>query len=170
MVDLYPDDLEYVWNFALGGYGRFMLNNWSMLRDTMDGVDTPVERIPFVRRFVVPGESMQVERSEFYRAREEASEKREALRDARKAIARGKNIDEARAAIGEFRPYEAIDARFDAANKQLKVLREKEKTIRSDRSLSRAERQSKLDENKKAQMSIMRKTRMKYEEMRPDEP
>ena len=49
-VDLYPDDLEYAWNFALGGMGKFIANSAGLAKDTIEGVATPVEKVPFIRR------------------------------------------------------------------------------------------------------------------------
>jgi hypothetical protein len=182
VVDLYADDLEYLWNFSLGGMGKFIANSAGLAKDKIDGVDTPVERLPFVRRFISPDNTLGPLRSEFYEQSHEAKEKTSAVRDAVNATKSGQNVEDAGKTIREVGPqiglttgprgglrYEA-EGIYREANKELQELRLQERNIRKDPSISRDQRGSMLKDNHDQQIRIMRGANRGYRDLQPAQP
>lgn len=178
VVDPYPDDLEYAWNFVLGGYGKFVLRGADMLRDRIDGIDTPVEKIPFVRRMITEGGSEQQKRETFYEKHHEADERSQQLRNAVRAQRSGKNVEDAERTIDELAgkvgaritgarngvPTVSTQAEqaFRDADRKLSQLRAEERKLRRDPDLTRVERMQQVKTNRKEQLDIMKNARERY--------
>lgn len=181
-VDLYPDDLEYAWNFLLGGYGKFMMNGYNMLRDQIDGIDTPVEKMPFVRRFVREGMSEQSRREDYYETRKGALEKAQSVRDAIRAQRQGNNTVDAQHTIDDL--ADKVGARvtgvrqgvpsvstqaettFRRSDRELSRLRAEERRIRHDPNLNRRDRNIEIRANRKEQLDVMKDPRQRWRELR----
>ena len=178
-LDVYPDDLEYAWNFALGGYGKFMLNNYNMSLDKIEGIETPVEKTPFVRRFIASGGSQQIEAQQYYDASKKSTDDVGAMRDALQGMKRGRYPEDAEKTIDELAPKVGYhkgprggdrmqsEQIFKESTKQLKALREQERELRRDPNVSRADRARLIEEGRKQQIEIMRDARKAYREMQP---
>lgn len=168
----YPDDLEYGWNFAVGGLGRFIANTSGTINDMVDGVDRPVERIPFVRRFVVSDNSPSVQSNAYYEKRREEQVKARQLRAAIKARREGTDDGSADQVIEKLAPE--VGARpsksgkgvavrteevFRNADKQIKALRQQQDAIRKDQKIIRAERETRIRELQAQMREIMGRAR-----------
>ena len=81
-VDVSPETLEHVWNFALGGAGRFGGNMIGLLESAWKNEAPPLRDVPFVRRVVGAPDERQA-RDRYYRARETIQRADERLKGAR---------------------------------------------------------------------------------------
>lgn len=171
-VDLYPDDLEYGWNFVIGGLGRFLANTSGTINDAIDGVERPVERIPFVRRFVASDNSPSVQADAYYEKRRDEQTKARQLRAAIKARSAGRDeadadlTIEALAAELRARPSKSgrgisvpSETMFRSADSQIKELRAQEDAIRRDKSVARADRETRIRELREQMRGVMTRAR-----------
>jgi hypothetical protein len=174
-VSPYPDNLQYLWDFALGGLGRFMNNTRKAIADTIDGVDVPPDRLPFVRNIVGPDTTdTSGQQESYYKARSEEQAKTQRLRAAIKSRAEGTDggsADEvierlaretgaqpSRSGKGISVPSDTI---FRSADTQIKDLRRQEDAIRKDDKISRADKKTKIDDLREQMRSIMRESRQR---------
>jgi hypothetical protein len=155
-LDMYPDDIEHAWNFAIGGLGRFLTNTHEAVRNYSEGVDTPVERMPFVRRFAVSDNSLAATSEDYYKRRTEAMEMMRRVRNAvtaqKESPVRLPEAEDVEKRLGDKvgmrrGPQGGVQFRREAvfrkSDKDLKGLREEEQRIRlSD--MSRAEKAPKI--------------------------
>jgi hypothetical protein len=51
MIDVYPGNIDYAYEFVTGGLGRFLTRSVSAARNTIDGIGTPKNQRPIVRTF-----------------------------------------------------------------------------------------------------------------------
>lgn len=179
-IDVYPDVLEYGWNYLLGGFGRFAGNTTGFALDKAAGVETPVHRIPFVRRFV--GQDLKSEflaSEKFYEAMkgavEESSRYRRAVREQKEA---GPRSGEAQNVIDRLGPKVGprtgqrggvsldVETVFREAQKELARLRVQEKEIRGS-NIPRAESAALLQALRKQQAEIMNSARLLYRQINP---
>lgn len=172
MIDLYPDDMEYAWDFAVGGLGKFMNYSSQAIENYANGVETPVERQPFVRRFVASDNSPVVEQESYYTKRRDDQAKARRLRSAIRARTSGEDDGSADAVIERLAPE--LGARpsrngrgisvpsefvFRDADKQIKELRSQEDAARKDQSLSAADRKTKIDALRQQMREVMGQAR-----------
>jgi hypothetical protein len=171
-VDLYPDDLEYGWNFVVGGLGRFISNTSGTVQDAIDGVPRPVERIPFIRRFIASDNSPAVQSDAYYKRRTEEANKAQRLRAAVKARTEGTDDGSADGVIerlaGETGAKPGRNNRglniqtetiFRGGDKSLKALRSEADTIRRDKTMSRADKKTQIEALNAQMRDIMDETR-----------
>lgn len=52
LMDIYPANLQYWKDFVTGGLGRFTQSSYNTISNFFSGAETPLEKMPFVRRFV----------------------------------------------------------------------------------------------------------------------
>jgi hypothetical protein len=166
-LSLYPDDVQYAWNFAVGGLGRFLANTSETIANTIDGVDTPVERIPFVRRFVA-GDSPTNQSDAYYTKRSEEQAKAQRLRAAVKARGEGRDDGSSDEVIGRLGrelgarkstsgkgisvPSERV---FRDADTRIKEMRRQEDMVRKDRNLTALQRKDRIDALRQQMRDVM---------------
>lgn len=88
LVSLYPNQLEYLWDFVSGGLGRFMTRAWEAGVNLPDGVPTPRERIP-VLRAAIGKTTPRAESDRFYEISDDMADQSMRLTNAKKLIERG---------------------------------------------------------------------------------
>lgn len=99
-VDLYPNDLQYLWEFAAGGLGQTASRTENLVSNWTKGVPTPNNQIPILRHFT--GTDTEFAKNERYyedrdKVRQGMSQVRQAVRDRRQ----GQNVDDATRTIEE---------------------------------------------------------------------
>ena len=171
MLDLYPGWIEYGAGWVTGGLGRFISNTVDMGVNAGTGVETPIEKIPVVRRFV--GSDAGQEAARYYDSRRETMERANRLRAARKAMDAGGATDEARAAyeremVGlnvktgkrNLDWSSSAPGTFEAADKIIAEQRRQIDAVRHDRSMSarsRSEKEKAIDALMRDAMNRARK-------------
>jgi hypothetical protein len=172
-VSPYPDDLQHLWDFALGGLGRFVSNSRKAIADTVDGIEVPPDRLPFVRNIVGPDATdPSGHQEEYYKRRTEEQARTQRLRAAIKSRQEGTDDGSADKVIERLAEQTGAqvsrsgrgvttqtDTVFRAADKQIKDLRGQEDAIRKDPALSRADKKIKIDALRTQMREIMSEAR-----------
>lgn len=151
LIDISPEDMQYVSEFITGGVGQLVNNGVSTLWNFAKGGEVLPERIPFSRK-VVSQHSPFYGRTEYYQMRDAVALTEAQMKNAREDRDRAK-MDDIRSKYGADLKAAAI---FDAADKQLKEIR-KQRQKTSDPDMRKL-----LDERANA---IMAKTRKRYREL-----
>ncbi|WP_213287600.1 LPD38 domain-containing protein [Bradyrhizobium sp. sGM-13] len=180
-VDLYPGDVQYVWEFATGGLGQTVNRTATMLNNWAEGVPTPANQIPIVRHFV--GANVEQQSGEaFYEDREKVQKGMAQVRKAMKADINGPQGDAAAETIekggnefgvkqGKRKGTVSSDAEkiFRDADKELKDLRRQEKAARNDPSMDRKARADLIAIIRENMRQVQEEARKAYREIKQRE-
>lgn len=177
-LEIYPDNMQYLTDYAVGGLGRFVQRSVNSTLDAFAGVETPPGQIPILRMF--HGRTDQFsEQIIYYDLRTDIQKQAEQMRMAVRAYQRDPNDTEALDAITRFERTlgaEYNDARgqigwtrsilgpINSADTLLKEMRDELAVIRTDTSLSRAEMDSQVRRVQGEMEEVMREAR--FEAMR----
>lgn len=175
-VDLYPGDIQYLWEFAGGGLGQTAGRTDTMIRNWINGIPTPANQIPIVRHF----RGMDTKQSAAEGYYEDQREVQEGMARVRRAL---KEEDPAKA--GDARTtvekgYERFDIRpgkrkgsisseaeavFRDAQKELKDLRSQESQVRADAKMTRKEKADLIEIIRDNMRQVQNEARRAYREM-----
>lgn len=173
MIDVYPDDIQYLSDYLTGGVGKFISRGYEFGRNVADGAETAPARIPLVRTFIGKT-SDQDESRRFYDALEVSQNKVAALRQAKKLYERGAPIDwtdiekQAQDLGARVEPKKDIDWKgswtkiLDGASKDISKIRQDIYAIQSQQNLSRADKVKQTQDLQKQIEGIMRQARENY--------
>jgi hypothetical protein len=104
-ADVYPDQLQYLAEYASGGFGRFITRGVESAQDAYAGINTPPEKMPVVRMFQGTT-NRQAEQRRYYDLRTEVQRRqdrmRTAVRNFERAVGRGEDDAEAWATIERY--------------------------------------------------------------------
>ena len=121
-IDISPDVLEHLGEFALGGAGAFGLRNFNAFEKWQKGEELKVREIPFLRR--IKGEpDERIGASDFYERKiklEQIEARLDALRGPERVKFRRDNLD-----------YFKMMSQLDATEKRLRVLRQRRGKVKS---------------------------------------
>jgi hypothetical protein len=169
-ISLYPDDIQYGWDFALGGLGRFINNTTGSIKDYVEGADRPAERLPFVRS-LIGSDKTAPDPEDYYKARTDTAADAQRLRRAVQSQSEGTDDGSADAVIDRLSKKTGAratrtggvsvpgEAAFRKADKNLKQLRLDMQAIRTDKKLSTEEKRAKIDGLRIEMQQLMRDTR-----------
>jgi hypothetical protein len=88
VVEVYPNEIEYVVDYVTGGFGRFITRGVQFGLDLNAGVETPPDRVPIGRMF--RGQTdYRAEAERFYAIRDRLQVAQNVLRDTKKAYENG---------------------------------------------------------------------------------
>lgn len=59
VADIYPSNLDYWANYITGGVGRFATGSVKGIFDYFEGNETPLEKMPFIRRYITSNEKLE---------------------------------------------------------------------------------------------------------------
>lgn len=178
-VDMYPGDLQYIWNFAAGGLGQTTNRTTTLFKNWLEGVPTPPNQVPILRHFV--GANVEQATGEaYYEARDEVQRGMAQVRKAMKAPAAS---DDAAATIeeggnryglrqGKRRGTVGSDAEtiFRNADKQLKGLRALEQATRQDKTMDSKARAEAIAGLRQEMREVQEQARKAYREIKKREP
>ncbi len=178
-LDVYPNNMQYLIEFAGGGFLTFITRSVESSMNAFSGVKTPPGQTPVLRTFKGTT-NMQAESRRFYDLRasvqKEQDRMRTAVRNWERARGRGEDDAEALAAIrryeadlgARFTPGKTINwknsvaAPFTQAEKRIKELRIELYDMRLDKSLSRAQRDAERRRIENEMEEVMRKARAEF--------
>lgn len=170
-LDLYPGDLQYVWNFAVGGLGQTVNRTTQALENWKEGVPTPPNQVPILRHFVGANVEQSVGES-YYEDRDAMQKGMAAYRKAGKASA--SNDDAAAmmeegatkygAGAGKRKGTVTSEAEqiFRKADKELKELREQERAARNDKTMPKAAREQLIKDIRENMRQVQEEARRFY--------
>lgn len=177
-IDLYPGDLQYVWEFAAGGLGQTVNRTDAMVRNWVNGVPTPVNQIPVLRHFVGQ-DTKQTTTEGYYEDRDAVQKGMSQVRKALKTDTTSPKADDAASTIeggkaqfgvkdGKRKGTVTSDAEalFRAADKEIKELRGQESTVRADPTMNRAEKAKLIDTIRTNIRQVQEETRGKYRKLK----
>jgi hypothetical protein len=178
-VDLYPGDLQYVWNFATGGLGQTTNRTSTMLQNWMNGVPTPPNQVPILRNFV--GANVEQSAAESYY--EDRDEVQQGMAQVRKAMKAPAASDDAASTIeegsnrfgvhqGRRKGTVGSDAEtiFRDADKQIKGLRALEGAARADKTMDAKTRSDTIADLRNQMRQVQEEARKAYRELKKREP
>jgi N12 class adenine-specific DNA methylase len=181
-LDLYPGDLQYVWNFATGGLGQTSNRTTAMFENWLNGVPTPANQVPILRHFVGANVDQTVGES-YYEDRDGVQKGMASVRKAMKADINGPQGDDAAATVedggnkygvqqGKKKGTVTSEAEqiFRKADKELKDLREQERAARNDRGMPRAAREQLIKDIRENMRQIQEEARKAYKAIKAREP
>jgi len=154
-IDLYPDDVQHLYDFVIGGAGRSATNLYQYISNLMTGIPSPNEETPLVKGFA-PSKFDSSQR--YYELRNIISQQQN---EARKAVANYqknpttqnyKIMDKILTGVGAtqvdgkitWRNSDAITA-MRSADKELKDLRQQRMQVKDNVKLPPLMRQQQLD-------------------------
>ncbi len=154
-IDLYPGDLQYVWEFATGGLGQTVNRTDAMVRNWANGVETPTNQIPILRHFV--GQDTKQSTGEaYYEDREAVQKGMSQVRKAMKSDANGPKADDAFATIEDGKK------KFGAKDGKRKGT----VTSDADPTMSRKEKSDLVTIIRENMRQVQEETRQAYRKMR----
>ncbi|WP_273280951.1 LPD38 domain-containing protein [Pseudooceanicola atlanticus] len=159
-ADVYPDDIEHLYEYMTGGLGRFISRGVETAMNAAQDIETDPNRKPIVRSF--KGRTNEyAEGDRYYRSRSEEYGKANLLRAAKKALDRDPGDEEAADAMARLMRETNVSFNgskfswtastvniFKAADKELKVFREDIVGIVNDKSLARPQRMKQIREKR----------------------
>ncbi len=180
-LDVYPGDVQYLWEFAGGGLGQTADRTNSMFRNWMAGVPTPANQIPIIRHF--RGADTKQSAAEGYY--EDQREVQEGMARVRRALKNDnpRRSDDARRTVE--RGYERFDVQpgkrkgtirseaesiFRDAQKELKDLRNQEAQVRADPELDRKAKNDLIETIRENMRQVQDEARKAYRQIRQLEP
>jgi hypothetical protein len=155
-IDIYPDALEHLWGYAVGGLGRFITNAEQTGEGLLRG-DVQPEKVPWVSDFYGRiGEQSQ--KNQYYRMREEVL----AAKGYSKSYS--KTDEPGRADDFEAKHAAELEAapEFEHAEKARKKINRHRRQLQNDHSIAAAERDRELDDLDKQELEVMRTARKAY--------
>lgn len=178
-VDIYPGDLQYIWNFATGGLGQTTNRTSTMFKNWLEGVPTPPNQVPILRHFV--GANVEQATGEaYYEAWDEVQRGMAQVRKAMKAPAAN---DDAAATIeegtnrfgvhqGKRRGTVGSDAEtvFRNTDKQIKGLRALEQAARQDKTMDSKTRSETIAGLRQQMREVQEQARKAYRDIKQREP
>ncbi|HWW46329.1 MAG TPA: LPD38 domain-containing protein [Xanthobacteraceae bacterium] len=177
-IDVYPGDVQYLWEFAGGGLGQTADRTNTMLRNWVNGVPTPANQIPIVRHFI--GQDVKQSSTEsFYEDRTKVQEGMARVRralnnddpakdaDARRTIEDGYQRFDIRPGKRKGTIASDAEATFREATKELSDLRGQEAQVRADPKMSRKEKADLIEIIRDNMQQVQNEARKAYREMRP---
>lgn len=102
MLDLYPGWIEYGAGWLTGGLGRFTGSIYDWAKNSYEGVPTPIEKIPVIRRFSGPERTAPGESFRYYEVRQSFEEKANELRKAASGLKKNPGDQDARQTVREL--------------------------------------------------------------------
>ncbi len=141
LIDISPDDIQHVVEFAGGGTMRTATRMVSVMGNLWTGDEIAPEDIPVFRRFYGSTNTGTAMRSAFYQAWDEVAGTRHYLREVQKD---GNSRRAAEVQQQDARLL-AIYGQMNGAYKQVRNFRRQRDAIQNDRSLSNRERRQRLD-------------------------
>lgn len=102
MLDLYPGWIEYSAGWLTGGLGRFTGSVYDWAKNSYEGVPTPIEKIPVLRRFSGPERTGPGESFRYYEVRTEFETKANEMRKAAAGLKKNPADKEARQTVREL--------------------------------------------------------------------
>jgi hypothetical protein len=135
-VDVNPDKLEYLFEYALGSAGAFVNRTSTAVADAASGVPLEAPNVPFARR--LQGQVRQYgDRDTFYERRDDIAQTFEEMKSIRDPAERA-------AFNRKFGDVVKLRGLSGATEKALKLQRKIKDRIYEDESLSRSERKARL--------------------------
>ncbi|WP_293863235.1 LPD38 domain-containing protein [uncultured Alsobacter sp.] len=170
-VDLYPGHIQYMVGWLTGGAGRFYKGTWDAAQNALAGVPTPMERMPILRQFTGAVDTA-AEQDLYYKNRTEAAERFNRVNAAKNALQAG-STDEIvkrdfqegardlglRFSNGRFDRKHSLLGAYDAADKEVKAIRERINEIRRNRTVTIADREKQVADLRNQMDTVMRRTR-----------
>jgi hypothetical protein len=140
-IDVSPEDIEHIVEFATGGAGRFIANTIKAGGALLGATDTEwlPEKTPILNSFYGSGGTVQAQRDAFYRAWREVDQADHEVKELKK---RG-DIEMMRQRQREYRTEIAAYPHFSKVYKELGEIRREKSRIRDK--LSGAERRTALE-------------------------
>lgn len=176
-LDVYPGDVQYLWEFAGGGLGQTADRTNTMFRNWLAGVPTPSNQIPIVRHF--RGSDTKQNAAEGYY--EDQREVQEGMARVRRALEDDdpRRADDARKTVeggydrfdiqpGKKKGSIRSDAEsiFRDAQKELKDLRGQEAQVRSDPKMDRKARNDLIENIRENMRQVQDEARKAYRQIK----
>lgn len=160
LIDVNPEKLEHVVEFFGGGALRFLTDTVDAVSAAVDGGPAqPADKLPIVRAFYGKLRD-EYQTSRYYENKEKVS----AVERELKGLQESGRYDEAAELMAEKPWVFGLSAMADGMDKQSKSIRELERLIRADDSLSDGERRARLQELRVLKGQAMKPFNAAYEE------
>lgn len=160
LVDINPEKLEHVTEFFGGGALRFLTDTVDAVSAAVDGGPAqPADKLPIVRAFYGKLRD-EYQTSRYYENKDKVS----AVERELKGLQESGRYDEAAKLMAEKPWVFGLSAMADGMDKQSKSIRELERLIRADDSLSDGERRARLQELRVLKGQAMKPFNAAYEE------
>lgn len=154
-IDVSPDTLEHLAEFALGGLYTFATRSYDSVERLLQDRDVPVRNVPFRRK--LEGEvTPYADQSEFY----DRVKRVESLREQRKELRGRERIEFGKKYQDEIRLHEA----GKAARKRLSQLRRQRDRVESNESLSPKEMDERVERIERRMKRVVDRYNKRYNE------
>ena len=170
-IDLYPGWITYSAGWVSGGLGRFLKHGWDTAKNAGSGVETPIERMPFLRKFM-GAVDLSAEQNLYFQNRQSVIEQNNKVVSAKRTLDRNpddriaaRDLDEGAAALGlglrkdRFVRKGSLPDVYDKTDKALKDHRDRIGELRRDRGLSASQRENEIRKVRELMDTLMRSTR-----------
>jgi len=155
-VDIHPDSLEYLWGFATGGLGRFVVQGAQTTRSAVDGEFEP-KKTPWVRSFYGQIDD-QSQKTDYYTKREPVQWVEGKLKE----YADGGDVEAHKKLAADYpAEVEAIPT-FKMVEKQRRKINKERRALEANTKISSTERQAKLDKLDEMELNAMAEARKAY--------
>ena len=157
-IDMYPDSIEHLFGYAVGGFGRFLAQGVQTAGDAMKGEVHP-EKVPWVRSFY--GQyNKDSQRNEYFKQREAVLSTAGYMKSYQDAGDQA-GVDK----LQTSNPVEvAAYSAFNQAEKTRKAINRQRRQIDADTTMSSADRQKANDELDAQELDAMKQARAAYAE------
>lgn len=158
-LDISPEGLQHMIEFAIGGLGRFTTNTGKTIARLINGEEVLPEELPFLRRFYGNVDSSTALRNVFYEEWDDIAAARNEVRDLRAADLHA----EADRAEDQYRPELRAYAAYNDARQDLTELTTRRREIERDEALTGEQREERLREIDDRQRDIIRRAMQIYQ-------
>lgn len=156
-IDISPESVEHLFEFATGGIGRLVNNTLSTIQSVTSDTDLTANKIPFVRSFLGQ-DSKYDDRDAYYEIRDAVhvteKEFEARMKEGDKTAALRVRKEHAR----EFRMIEVMNS----AEKKMAKLRKEMKAVKKMQGMSDAARKARVDSLQKAMDETMLSVRKRW--------
>jgi hypothetical protein len=158
-IDVSPEWVEHLWDFATGGIGRLVTRTSSTIQSWQDAAEIEATKVPFARVFV-GRDSRYADRDEYYRIRDAVHVTEKELR-ARTA----EGNSEAAAQVRQKYDREIrMIGMVDAAEKRMAKLRKMQKATKNALGMGEEARKNRLERISQEMDAIQFRIRSKWNE------
>lgn len=186
IADMYPANLQYWKDFVTNQVGNFAKTSYKAIENAINGIETPLEKIPGVRRFVTS--TQNIDNNAYYDLKKDVAKDLSILSQANKDF-RDKSLtqeqrDEAKATVQEIKkelgvqvgpkgissPLNSVSGIIRKTDGEIKKIEEKIKSIQNNQNLSDEERTFKINPLKDKINQLQNDTRKKIIEKQQKSP
>jgi len=181
-LDTFPGNLDYWAEFLTGATGTFAKNSWNAINNGLNGIETPYEKLPFVRRLVTNPEGIQ--EHDYYTMRDDIKNKENQMSAAYHDYRDDHSNIEAKTTYKEIAkelhmrpsgdkietPAFSLPGIIKKADSKISDIRDKIDEVQSKDNLSAKEKADQVSPLKQKMLEIQLQTRRRVLSKSPPEP